>query len=177
MFACSLWPFTVTHTEVQNLLNQCYRFPITRTLRTQRYFSCSWWIDPFPKLPDVPCQNATGIRRTRRIERMSPRESNEIPGWTSSRSHGTGNSVTVLSSVVQGHLWREGECVCEVSSYQRKPDPVVTGQTGIPMRSFFFFTVFMPVSRRTSSSSDSSISSSAEKRISDSESSWDRARL
>lgn len=33
------------------------------------------------------------------------------------------------------------------------------------MRSFFFFTVFKPVSRRTSSSSDSSISSSAENRI------------
>lgn len=40
-----------------------------------------------------------------------------------------------------------------------------SGQTGIPMRSFFFFTVFKPLSRRTSSSSDSSISSSAENRI------------
>ena len=41
----------------------------------------------------------------------------------------------------------------------------LASQTGIPMRCFFFFTVFRPLRRRTSSSSESSISSSAEKRI------------
>lgn len=62
-----------------------------------------------------------------------------------------------------------GMWACEVNSYQRTfyhgSSSNHAAQTGIPMRSFFFFTVFRPVSRRTSSSSDSSISSSAEKRI------------
>lgn len=98
-----------------------------------------------------------------------------------------GNSITVYCSVIKGHpilekvvstpkAWICGGkgnvqymWACEVNSYQRKLGRSSlarhTGQTGIPIRSFFFFTVFRPVSRRTSSSSDSSISSSAEKRI------------
>lgn len=48
--------------------------------------------------------------------------------------------------------------------------------TGSPKRCFFFFTGLRGVSlRRSSSASDSSISSSAEIRISDSDSSWDAA--
>lgn len=105
-----------------------------------------------------------------------------------------GNSTTVYSSVIKGQpmfektvstLKADTESV-EVRGVRTVCGPARctairlarhTGQTAIPIRSFFFFTVFRPVSRRTSSSSDSSISSSAEKRISDSESSWDRARL
>lgn len=68
------------------------------------------------------------------------------------------------------NLWRYGKCICgpvrwTATRGNRSTLARHAGQTGIPMRSFFFFTVFKPVSRRTSSSSDSSISSSAEKSI------------
>lgn len=59
--------------------------------------------------------------------------------------------------------WTVSEPVWELQ--ENKSSSRSTRHTGIPMRSFFFFTVFAPVNLRTSSSSDSSISSSAEKRI------------
>lgn len=63
-----------------------------------------------------------------------------------------------------------------VAGWPRAGRSTGTRHTGSPKRCFFFFAGFRGASRRRSSSvSDSSISSSAEIRISDSDSSWDAA--
>lgn len=82
-----------------------------------------------------------------------------------------GGGQTVRGAEVEEE-GQEGRVAC-----QGVPPPPGRGpHTGSPKRCFFFFAGFRGVSlRRSSSPSDSSISSSAEIRISDSDSSWEAA--